>query len=94
MSGRLPRGPFVLLGLMTLATFGGPIAIVVSIRGGASREWPPDRAVEWWTFGLTTGLVVVLMMACIALGLVHRRRAAPTADRPVRTDPVSRSSDG
>jgi hypothetical protein len=93
MSARLPRGPFVLLGLMTLATFGGPIAIVVSIRGGASRQWPPDRAVEWWTFGLTTGLVVVLMLACVGLGLVHRRRATPSAGRLVRTDPVSRSSD-
>ena len=58
MSGRLPRGPYVLLGLMTLATFGGPVAIVASLRGGASREWPPDRPVEWWIFGLTTGLVV------------------------------------
>ena len=69
----------MLLGLMTLATFGGPVAIVASLRGGASREWPPDRPVEWWIFGLTTGLVAVLMAACLGLGLVHRRRAAPTA---------------
>jgi hypothetical protein len=93
MSGRLPRGPYVLLGLMTLATFAGPVAIVASIRGGASREWPPDRAVEWWIFGLTTGLVLVLMLACLSLGLVHRRRAAPASERPVHTDPVSRSSE-
>jgi hypothetical protein len=94
MSGRLPRGPYVLLGLMTLATFGGPVAIVASIRGGASREWPPDRAVEWWIFGLTTGLVVVLMAACLGLGLANRRRMAAHAERPVHTDPVSRSSGG
>jgi hypothetical protein len=93
MSGRLPRGPFVLLGLMTLATFAGPVAIVASVRGGASREWPPDRAVEWWIFGLTTGLVVVLMAACLGLGLIHRRRMAADAERPVHTDPVSRSSE-
>jgi hypothetical protein len=93
MSGRLPRGPFVLLGLMTLASFGGPVAIVASLRGGASREWPPDRAVEWWIFGLTTGLVLVLMLACLSLALVHRRRVAPTSERPVHTDPVSRSSE-
>jgi hypothetical protein len=91
MSGRLPRGPFVLLGLMTLASFGGPVAIVASLRGGASREWPPDRAVEWWILGLTTGLVVVLMLACLGLGLVQRRRAAPTSERPVHTDPISRA---
>ncbi len=94
MSRRLSRGPYVLLGLMTLATFAGPVAIVAILRGGASREWPPDRAVEWWIFGLTTGLVVVLMAACLGLGLVHRRRTAPTAERPVHTDPVSRSRGG
>ena len=38
----------MLLGLLTLATFGGPVAIVASLRGGASRDWPPDRPVEWW----------------------------------------------
>ena len=91
MSGRLPRGPYVLLGLMTLATFGGPVAIVATLRGGASREWPPDRAIEWWVFGLTTGLVVVLMLACLSLGLVHRRRGAPTTAGSVHTGTVSRS---
>jgi len=78
---------------MTLASFGGPVAIVASLRGGASREWPPDRPVEWWIFGLTTGAVIILMAACLGLGLVHRRRAAPTAERPVHTDPVSGSRD-
>ena len=93
MSGRLPRGPYVLLGLLTLATFAGPVAIIASLRGGASREWPPDRPVEWYIFGLTTGLVVVLMAACLGLSLVLRRRPAPTAEPPVHTDPVSRSRD-
>ena len=84
MSRRLPRGPFVLLGLMTLATFGGPVAIVATIRGGSSRAWPPDRPVEWWTFGLVTGLVVALMAACLASG----RFATPRASgrRPVADD--------
>ena len=93
MSGRLARGPFVLLGLLTLVTFAGPIAIVTSLRGGASRDWPPDRPVEWWVFGLTTGLVVVLMAACLGLGLAVRRRAAPTADRPGHAVPVTRPRD-
>ncbi len=93
MIGRLPRGPYVLLGLLTLATFAGPVAIVASLRGGASRDWPPDRPVEWWIFGLTTGLVVVLMLACLGLGLVRRDRVTPTEERPVPADPVSRPSD-
>ena len=63
------RAPFVLLGLMTMASFGGPFAIVAAIRGGTSPDWPPDRAIEWWAFGLTTGLVAVLMTACLAIGL-------------------------
>ena len=70
---RPPRAPFVLLGLLTAASFGGPFVLAATIRGGASPQWPPDRAIEWWAFGLITGLVAVLMTACLALGLVHRR---------------------
>jgi hypothetical protein len=69
------RAPFVLLGLMTMASFGGPFAIVATIRGGTSPDWPPDRPIEWWAFGLITGLVAVLMSACLALGLGRRRTA-------------------
>lgn len=93
MSRRVPRGPYVLLGLMTIATFAGPVAIASSLRGGASREWPPDRSIEWWVFGVATGLVAVLMAACLGLGLVHRRRSTPRAGRPVRTDTVLGSRD-
>ena len=73
----MPRGtraPFILLGLMTMASFGGPFALVATIRGGASPDWPPDRAIEWWAFGLTTGLVAALMTACLALGLARWRK--------------------
>jgi hypothetical protein len=83
MNPRLSRGPFVLLGLLTVATVGGPIAIAWTIRGGASPRWPPDRPVEWWTFALTTGLVVSLVVACLAIGLSRwRRTVSPPADRP------------
>jgi hypothetical protein len=68
------RAPFVLLGLMTIASFGGPFALVATIRGGASPDWPPDRAIEWWAFSLTTGLVAVLMTACLVLGLARWRK--------------------
>jgi hypothetical protein len=65
--------PFVLLGLMTVASFGGPFLIFVTIQGGERPGWPPDRPIEWWMFGLITGLVAVLMIACLALGLVRGR---------------------
>ncbi len=43
-SKKVPRLPFVLLGLMTAFSFGGPLAIGYVLRGGASPNWPPDRA--------------------------------------------------
>jgi hypothetical protein len=64
--------PFVLLGLMTLAAFGGPFVIALAVRGGEHSGWPPDRPVEWWVFGLVTGAVVVLMGACVTAGLWAR----------------------
>ena len=68
--------PFVLLGLLTVATLGGPLAIFLTLRGGDSPHWPPDRSVEWWTFVVSTGAVVVLLSACLMLGLVRWRRGA------------------
>jgi len=63
-----PRLPLVLLGLMTVASMAGPFAIFLAIRGGRSPDWPPDRPVEWWTFGLITASVVVLMAGCLTSG--------------------------
>ena len=47
----MPTTAFVMLGVLTAATLVGPIVAWVSLRGGASREWPPDRPIEWWTIG-------------------------------------------
>jgi hypothetical protein len=80
------RLPLVLLGLMTVASFGGPFAIFLTIRGGESNHWPPDRPVEWWVFGLIIGLVVVLMTLCLSLG---RARWPSAVARP---KPDSRAS--
>ncbi len=71
-----PRGPLVLLGLMTVATLLGPIVITLTIQGGARREWPPDRPVEWWTLGLVVGAVVVLMIGCLTAGVRAKSRGA------------------
>ena len=76
MAAPVPKAPFILLGLMTLATFGGPLAIFLTLRGGRNPDWPPDRAVEWWTFGLITGSVAVLMVACLSVGALYRKKAS------------------
>jgi hypothetical protein len=85
MSQRLPRYPFVLLGAMTLFTFGGPLLIGYVLGGGASPRWPPDRPVEWAVLFGVSGMVVALMIACLALGLVNHR-AMVRASRS-RVDP-------
>lgn len=74
MSAAVPKTPFVLLGLLTILTVAGPLAISQSIQGGASPNWPPDRPVEWWIFGLCTGVFVAIMGACLAIGFANYRR--------------------
>lgn len=82
------RLPLVLLGLMTIASFGGPFAAWAVIRGGESPDWPPDRLVEWVVFAAIVALVVILMAACLSLYFVNRRqlesRRAATATRSER----------
>jgi hypothetical protein len=65
---------FVLLGLLTLGTVGGPLAIFLTLRGGTDPEWPPDRPVEWWMFGGTIGGYLVLLTACLLVGFIRWRR--------------------
>jgi hypothetical protein len=82
MGGRVRRLPFVLLGLMTLATLGGPIAFGLVLNGGGRAAWPPDRPVEWWTLGGISALVLALMIACIGVGLANSTRRAASPGRP------------
>jgi hypothetical protein len=72
-SKKLPRLPFVLLGLMTAFTFGGPLVIGYVLQGGTNSRWPPDRPIEWFTFLGISGMVLVLMMACFSLLLVNHK---------------------
>jgi hypothetical protein len=67
-----PKAPLVALGLLTLATFAGPLVILLVFRGGPRTGWPPDRPVEWWTFGLVLGVYLVLMGVCLTCGLWAR----------------------
>jgi hypothetical protein len=78
----LPRLPMLLLGLLTLACFGGPFALLV-VLGGPSRDWPPDRPVEWIVIAAVLAAVVSLFVACVTVGWwypwPHRARGT---DRP------------
>ena len=66
--------PVVLLGLLSIATMGGPLLIFIVLWGGERTAWPPDRPVEWWTFGLTIATYLALLTVCLAVGLVRWRR--------------------
>ena len=79
MAARASRLAYVLLACMTVGAFGGPFAIALVMRGGEQRYWPPDRPVEWWTFLGVTGLVTILMLAClwVAFSNLRAERNAP-----------------
>lgn len=72
---RLTRQAFVLLTLMTVAAFGGPIGFGAVLRGGDRPGWPPDRAVEWAALFGISGLVLALMVLAIAVALANQRAA-------------------
>jgi hypothetical protein len=88
MSRSLVRIAYVLLGLLTLATFGGYVLIGQVLRGGASSGWPPDRPVEWGVFAGVTGSVVGLILGLGVIwlmsmaGLRKEQRARAEAPRP------------
>lgn len=71
-----PKGPLILLGLMSVASLGGPFLIFLVIQGGPSPDWPPDRPIEWLTISLVTLSVVGLMLACVTSGNWSRPRSS------------------
>ena len=75
--------PFVLLGLLTFATLGSPLAIFLTLKGGQRPAWPPDRPLEWWTFGIAISTYLVLLTVCLTVGIVRWRRTVAAA-RPRR----------
>jgi hypothetical protein len=83
-----PRWPLALLGLLTVLAFGGPFVIALVLGGGRRASWPPDRAVEWWTFGLVCGAVAVLMGACLALALRSRPTSPEQPGPPASRGPA------
>lgn len=73
---RYQRMAWVLLGLMTLVTVGGPVGIWLALRGGPSPDWPPDRPVEWVTLLGTCALMLGLMILSVATAVASQRAAS------------------
>jgi hypothetical protein len=70
------RRAMALLAVMSIAAFGGPVGIGAVLRGGESRDWPPDRPVEWAALFGVSGLVLALMLAAIAVSVANQRALA------------------
>ena len=87
MSRALIRVAYLLLALLTLATFGGYVLIGQVFRGGAGPGWPPDRPVEWAVFAGVTGSVVRIDLVGVAPGGESARTEAVENDR----DPAAAS---
>lgn len=72
-SSKVAKLPLILLGVMTLLSFGGPFLLLFVLEGGAKPGWPPDRPVEWWTLVGICGLVAGLMVVLLVLNLRVRK---------------------
>lgn len=76
MNPTLQRAAYALLLLMTFFTFGGALAIWLTLREGEHPGWPPDRPVEWAVFLGVTGAVVLLFLACLVVAALLPKRPA------------------
>jgi uncharacterized membrane protein (DUF106 family) len=65
------RLAYVLLGLMSLASFGGPFAIGAVLKGGDSPNWPPDRPIEWTVSIGVTAVVLGVFIGLTVLFLAN-----------------------
>jgi len=71
-----PKGPLIMLGLLSVGSFVGPFLIFLTIRGGDREVWPPDRPLEWAVLIGVTALVVGLMIGCLTSGKWSRTNAS------------------
>jgi len=86
MTPKPHRLPFAILGAMTTLTFGGPLVIGYVLRGGPSSNWPPDRPIEWVTLLGISGMVVLMMLACVPLALAnHKAMSRKAQSKPEKT---------
>lgn len=68
----------ILLGMLSLSSFGGPFLILVVVMGGESRRWPPDRPIEWIVMTGVVAIEVVLIVACLTVSWWRRPFWAPS----------------
>ena len=71
-SGAPPKAPLVFLALLSIVAFAGPFVIFLTLRGGRSPEWPPDRIVEWVALVGVTVMLLVLLTGCLTSGIWAR----------------------
>lgn len=83
------RPAYVLFGLMTLLSFGGPFLIAAILWGGERSGWPPDRPIEWIGVGLILFLFLACFTACLTtpFWLSKSRRARPADPTPPDAPP-------
>jgi len=53
--------------MMTIVSFGGPLALMLVIGGGEHPKWPPDRPIEWIAFGVIMTVACVLLLLCLSI---------------------------
>ncbi len=73
----------------SVVSFGGPFLLMLVIGGGRNPKWPPDRPIEWITFGVVMTIACVLFLLCLSIRLWLPRMQS-TGANPA---PSSKSSD-
>ncbi len=68
-SARVERAPLLILAVMTLLCFAGPLGVWWVLRGGKGEGWPPDRPVEWVTLIGSCSAVLILMLVLLIMNL-------------------------
>ena len=68
-SKTVKRLPLVMLGVMSIAAFGGPFLVRTVLAGGSNRQWPPDRPIEWYVLIGTCSLVAAMMVLLLVMNL-------------------------
>ena len=68
-AARVERLPLLILAVMTLLCFAGPLGVWWVLQGGKSEGWPPDRPVEWISLIGSSGVVLAMMIVLLSMNL-------------------------
>lgn len=89
-SARVERLPLLILAVMTLLCFAGPLGVWWVLLGGRAEGWPPDRPVEWVALIASCGVVLAMMMVLLFMNL--RTTKAIQAEARSASDERSRAA--